>query len=83
MKDTPASTLLHLGPGLANGLANIHNAKRASSGMVNIVGEHSAAHLKYDPPLTSDIEGLARPLEPLGAPRRVAAVRWPGTWRPR
>jgi acetolactate synthase-1/2/3 large subunit len=62
MKDTPASTLLHLGPGLANGLANIHNAKRASSGMVNIVGEHSASHLKYDPPLTSDIEGLARPL---------------------
>ena len=62
MKDTPASTLLHLGPGLANGLANIHNAKRASSGMVNIIGEHSASHLKYDPPLTSDIEGLARPL---------------------
>jgi acetolactate synthase-1/2/3 large subunit len=62
MKDAPASTLLHLGPGLANGLANIHNAKRARSGMVNIVGEHSAAHLKYDPPLTSDIEGLARPL---------------------
>jgi acetolactate synthase-1/2/3 large subunit len=62
MKDTPASTLLHLGPGLANGLANIHNAKRASSGMVNIMGEHSASHLKYDPPLTSDIEGLARPL---------------------
>ena len=62
MKDTPASTLLHLGPGLANGLANIHNAKRASSGMVNIVGEHSASHLKYDPPLTSDIEGIARPL---------------------
>ncbi|MFT4069105.1 acetolactate synthase large subunit [Paraburkholderia sp.] len=62
MKDTPASTLLHLGPGLANGLANIHNAKRASSGMVNIIGEHSSAHLKYDPPLTSDIEGLARPL---------------------
>jgi acetolactate synthase-1/2/3 large subunit len=62
MKDTPASTLLHLGPGLANGLANIHNAKRASSGMVNIIGEHSASHLKYDPPLSSDIEGLARPL---------------------
>ncbi|UCM29533.1 acetolactate synthase large subunit [Pseudomonas sp. PS1(2021)] len=62
MKDKPASTLLHLGPGLANGLANIHNAKRASSGMVNIIGEHSASHLKYDPPLTSDIEGLARPL---------------------
>ena len=62
MRDKPASTLLHLGPGLANGLANIHNAKRASSGMVNIVGEHSSSHLKYDPPLTSDIEGLARPL---------------------
>jgi acetolactate synthase I/II/III large subunit len=62
MKDTPASTLLHLGPGLANGLANIHNAKRASSGMVNIIGEHSTAHLKYNPPLMSDIEGLARPL---------------------
>ncbi len=62
MRGKPASTLLHLGPGLANGLANIHNAKRASSGMVNIVGEHSASHLKYDPPLTSDIEGLARPL---------------------
>ena len=62
MTDRPASTLLHLGPGLANGLANIHNAKRASSGMVNSVGEHSAKHLKYDPPLTSDIEGLARPL---------------------
>ena len=62
MTDRPASTLLHLGPGLANGLANIHNAKRASSGMVNVVGEHSSKHLQYDPPLTSDIEGLARPL---------------------
>ncbi len=62
MTDRPASTLLHLGPGLANGLANIHNAKRASSGMVNIVGEHSSKHLQYDAPLTSDIEGLARPL---------------------
>lgn len=62
MRGKPASTLLHLGPGLANGLANIHNAKRASSGMVNIVGEHSLSHLKYDPPLNSDIEGLARPL---------------------
>ena len=62
MKDTPACTLLHLGPGLANGLANIHNAKRASSGMVNIVGDHSTGHLRYNPPLASDIEGLARPL---------------------
>ena len=62
MKGRPASTLLHLGPGLANGLANLHNARRASSGIVNIVGEHATAHLKYDAPLTSDIEGLARPL---------------------
>ncbi|MDB5545544.1 MAG: acetolactate synthase large subunit [Hyphomicrobiales bacterium] len=62
MRDKPASTLLHLGPGLANGLANIHNAKRAGSGMVNIVGEHATYHLKYDAPLTSDIAGLARPL---------------------
>jgi acetolactate synthase-1/2/3 large subunit len=62
MRDVPACTLLHLGPGLSNGLANIHNARRASSGMVNIIGEHSTGHLKYDAPLTSDIEGLARPL---------------------
>ena len=62
MKDHPASTLLHLGPGLANGLANIHNAKRAGSGMVNIIGEHATPHLRYNSPLTSDIEGLARPL---------------------
>jgi acetolactate synthase-1/2/3 large subunit len=62
MKRTPASTLLHLGPGLANGLSNLHNARRASSGVVNIIGEHATAHLKYDPPLMSDIEGLARPV---------------------
>ncbi|MBB6255257.1 acetolactate synthase large subunit [Nitrospirillum iridis] len=62
MRRAPAATLLHLGPGLANGLANIHNAKRAGSGMVNIIGEHATAHLKYDAPLASDIEGLARPL---------------------
>jgi acetolactate synthase-1/2/3 large subunit len=62
MKGTPASTLLHLGPGLANGLSNIHNAKRAGSAMVNVIGEHATQHLKYDAPLTSDIEGLARPL---------------------
>ncbi|MDE1150879.1 MAG: acetolactate synthase large subunit [Azospirillaceae bacterium] len=62
MRRMPAATLLHLGPGLANGLANIHNAKRAGSGMVNVIGEHATAHLKYDAPLASDIEGLARPL---------------------
>jgi acetolactate synthase-1/2/3 large subunit len=62
MSGHPASTLLHLGPGLANGLANLHNARRAGSGIVNIIGEHATAHLKYDPPLMSDIDGLARPI---------------------
>jgi acetolactate synthase-1/2/3 large subunit len=57
-----ASTLLHLGPGLANGLANLHNAKKAQSGIVNIVGEHATYHLRHNAPLTSDIEGLARPM---------------------
>lgn len=58
----PASTLLHLGPGLGNGLANLHNAKRARSGIVNIIGEHATYHIKHDAPLTSDIEGVARPM---------------------
>src|SRR6476646_478456 len=62
MKGTPASTLLHLGPGLANGLANLHNAKKANSGIVNIVGQHATYHIVYHAPLTSDIEGLARPM---------------------
>jgi acetolactate synthase-1/2/3 large subunit len=58
----PASTLLHLGPGLGNGLANLHNAKRARSGIVNIIGEHATYHIQHDAPLTSDIEGVARPM---------------------
>ena len=62
MTGTPASTLLHLGPGLANGLANLHNAKKANSGIVNIVGQHAVYHIAYNAPLTSDIEGLARPM---------------------
>src|SRR5471030_995074 len=62
MKGTPASTLLHLGPGLGNGLANLHNAKKARSGIVNIVGEHASYHIAHDAPLTSDIEGVARPM---------------------
>ncbi|MEJ0070276.1 MAG: acetolactate synthase large subunit [Pseudomonadota bacterium] len=61
MTDKPASTLLHLGPGLANGLANLHNANRASTPIVNIVGDHATYHRRYDAPLTSDIEGAARP----------------------
>jgi acetolactate synthase-1/2/3 large subunit len=62
MADRPAATLLHLGPGLANGLANLHNAKKARSGIVNVVGEHATTHLALGAPLTSDIEGLARPM---------------------
>jgi acetolactate synthase I/II/III large subunit len=60
MADKPAATLLHLGPGLGNGLANLHNAQRASSSIVNIVGDHATYHRRYDAPLTSDIESLAR-----------------------
>ena len=58
----PAATLLHLGPGLANGLANLHNARRAASPIVNIVGDHATFHQQYDAPLASDIVGFARPV---------------------
>jgi acetolactate synthase I/II/III large subunit len=61
MRGKPACALLHLGPGLANGLANLHNASRAQVPLVNIVGQHATYHLAYDTPLTSDIETLARP----------------------
>jgi acetolactate synthase-1/2/3 large subunit len=60
MADKPASTLLHLAPGLGNGLANLHNAKRAQVPLVNIVGEHRQGHKETDSPLTGDIEGVAR-----------------------
>ena len=56
----PAATLLHLGPGLSNALSNLHNAKRAQSPVVNIVGDHASYHRASDAPLTSDIAGLAR-----------------------
>ena len=59
MTGKPASTLLHLGPGLANALANLHNLKRARSGVVNIVGEHATYHLRHDALLTSDIQAIA------------------------
>jgi acetolactate synthase-1/2/3 large subunit len=61
MAERPASTLLHLGPGLANGLANLHNASRARVPIINLVGQHPISHLHYDTPLVSDIEGIARP----------------------
>lgn len=62
MAQKPAATLTHLGPGLGNGLANLHNAKKARSPVVNVVGDHATYHRKYDAPLTSDVEGVARPM---------------------
>lgn len=58
----PALTLLHLGPGFANGIANLHNARRAHTPVVNLVGDHATWHVSADAPLTSDIESLARPV---------------------
>ncbi len=60
MAGRPAATLLHCGPGLGNGIANLHNAKRGSSPIVNIVGDHATYHRKFDPPLAADVEALAR-----------------------
>lgn len=60
MAGKPAVTLLHLGPGLGNAWANLHNARRAATPIVNVVGDHARPHLQYDAPLTSDVAGLAR-----------------------
>jgi acetolactate synthase-1/2/3 large subunit len=91
MADRPALTLTHLGPGFANGIANLHNARRAHSPIVNVIGDHATWHLAADAPLTSDIESLARPVS--GWVRHCAgagavaadmaeavaeAMRWPG-----
>jgi acetolactate synthase I/II/III large subunit len=62
MAGKPACTLLHLGPGLANGVANLHNARKARVSIVNIVGDHATYHLRHDGPLTSDVEGIAKPI---------------------
>ena len=91
MAERPACTLLHLGPGLANGLANLHNAKRARSPIVNVVGNHATYHVALDAPLTSDIEGFASPVShwirsaggigEIGmdaAAAAAAAKSWPG-----
>jgi acetolactate synthase-1/2/3 large subunit len=91
MAKKPAATLLHLGPGLGNALANLHNAKRARTPMVNVVGDHARHHLQYDAPLTSDIESIARPMSHwvrrIGSPEAVGedageaiaqAMRQPG-----
>jgi acetolactate synthase-1/2/3 large subunit len=62
MTGKPACTLLHLGPGLANGLANLHNARRARVPLVNVVGDHATYHRHLDAPLTSNIAGFAEPV---------------------
>jgi acetolactate synthase-1/2/3 large subunit len=59
MTGTPAAVLLHLGPGLGNGLANLHNARRARTPVVAVVGDHARTHRRYDAPLDSDIEAVA------------------------
>src|ERR1700674_3146033 len=61
MAEKPAMTLLHLGPGFANGIANLHNARRARSPIVNLIGDHATWHVAADAPLTSDIVSLATP----------------------
>ena len=70
MAERPAATLLHLGPGFGNAFANVHNAYKARTPMVNLVGEHAVDHKPLGAPLTSDIEGIARP-----------ASHWLGTVR--
>lgn len=62
MTGRPAMTLMHLGPGTANGLANLHNARRAHSPVLNVVGDHATWHRGWDAPLTSDIDSLVRPV---------------------
>lgn len=59
MVEKPAATLLHCGPGFANGIANLHNARRANTPIVNIIGDQATYHRPFDPPLTSDTEALA------------------------
>jgi len=64
MADKPAATLLHLGCGLGNGLANLHNARKGKVPMLNIVGDHATYHVQYDAQLQSDIETVARNVSP-------------------
>src|SRR6056297_1563296 len=62
MRGMPAVTLLHLGAGLGNGVANLHNARRAATPVINVVGDHAIHHVPFDAPLTADIEGVAAPV---------------------
>jgi acetolactate synthase-1/2/3 large subunit len=71
MADKPAATLLHLGPGMANGMANLHNARRARVPMINIVGDHATYHKQYDAPLESDIDAAAGTFGDVVRPERT------------
>jgi acetolactate synthase I/II/III large subunit len=62
LAEVPAATLLHLGPGLGNAFANVHNAYKARTPLVNLVGDHAVLHKPLGAPLTSDVEGIARPV---------------------
>lgn len=62
MRGQPAATLLHLGAGLGNAIANLHNCRRAATPLVNVVGDHARHHVAYDAPLTADIEAVAKPV---------------------
>ncbi len=62
MAGKPALTLLHLGPGLSNASANLHNARKANSSVINLIGDHATYHKQYDAPLNSDVIGLANPV---------------------
>lgn len=62
MMDKPAATLLHLGPGFANSMANMHNAKKARTPVVNIIGDHASYHQQYEAPLTTDVNAFASPV---------------------
>ena len=73
MIGTPAATLLHLGPGIANGLANIHNANKASTPMVNIVGDHATYHRRYDAPLEE--KWLKEQLDRIVSKRELETLR--------
>ena len=75
----PACTLLHCGPGLANGVANLHNARRARSAIVNIVGDQATYHRPLDAPLTADTDGIARAVSAWSANAGLYALIT--TWR--
>lgn len=74
MRGAPAATLLHLGPGFANAAANLHNARRARTPVLNLVGDHTALHRPHDAPLTSDVEAIAAPFSAWVRTARDAAA---------